>query len=396
MNASDDQTIQVPEVLRGLPVAACRFRKRTLKSLADYRLLGELQGLRYDRLFDLARPEGARSARTLCHRIADLEREAASRQAAWERMAHGGAQPGGGTQPDALDWLLLEVLLKTVPARCDYLAVRLIPHAACINAFLERNAIATFGQLKTFDFLGSNWGIGRLKLKALINLARQAQDDALQEGIADEREAARLLVSFTDAYLKRPGRDDANRMLGLRMLGAGPDDRPWTLERIGQKYGLTRERVRQIIYENQVPGLANAGGMRLHKALDCLAAFCETHTLPVTEARFAGWLGSAPHDHPCALYLALADALVAPGRLPVWAETPMANDGRVRQVIQTRHRLERLRLETGRPMKLTEVFGLLQGKRQPLSRKIFLAALRNHPAFEVDPETGTLTRHSGA
>lgn len=395
MKAPDNQIIRIPESLRRFPVAACRFRKRTMKALAKFRFLGELQGLEYKRLFDLATTVGARSARILCHRIEALEHEARDRKAAWEQMPSARA-PFGGPQPDVLDWFLLDALLQEVPARYDDLAVRLIPHSSCINAFLERNSIKTIGQLKTFDFLSSNWGVGRLKLNALVDLVRQAQDGALQTEISDEREAARLIAEFADAFLKRPRRKNVNRMLRLRMLGSGPSDRPWTLERIGQMFGLTRERVRQIIYENQVPGLANAGGMRLHKALVRLADFCEANTLPVTEARFAGWLGASPHDQPVALYLALADALSPPDRLPVWADTPLVNDGRVRQVIHARARLERLDLETGKTLKLAEVFGLLQGKRQSFSRKIFLAALRNHPAFDVDPEAGTLTRHPGA
>lgn len=181
-------------------------------------------------------------------------------------------------------------------------------------------------------------------------------------------------------------------MLRLRMLGASPADRPWTLERIGRTFGLTRERVRQIVYENQVPGLANFGGMRLHKALVCLADFCEANTLPVTEARFGEWLGERAQEHPIRFYLALADALAPVGRLPVWVDTPLVNDGHVRQVIQARRRLERLRPEPGRPMTLAAAFDLLQGKRSTLSRKTLLAALRNHPSFTVDPEAGTLVR----
>lgn len=403
MNESIDQIIRVPELLRRFPVAACRFRKRVRKALSSYRRLGELQGLRYDALFDMAAPEGARSARTLERRIAALGTEADERRATLAQAGAGGRPSKAGDepqigwpQPDALDWLLLDELLQRVPARYDDLALRLIPHTACINAFLERNGLATIGQLKTFDFLASNWGVGRLKLNALIELIRQAQDDALQTGIADEREAARLVVTFTDTFLKRPGRKDVNRMLRLRMLGAGPADRPWTLERIGQTFGLTRERVRQIIYENQVPGLANFGGMRLHKALVCLADFCEANTLPVTEARFGRWLGERPQDHPIRFYLALADALSPVGRLPVWAETPLVNDGHVRQVIQARRRLERLRPETGQPMTLAAAFSLLQGKRPALSRKTLLAALRNHPDFTVDPDAGTLVRNPGA
>lgn len=402
MNEPNEKIIRIPEVLMRFPIAACRFRKRIRKVLAPRRKLGELQGLRHDALFDLASPEGAKASRTLARRLAALGAEAEERRAELARQYAGKAPaPAGGgprpavPQPDALDWLLLDELLQTVPARYDDLALRLVPHAACINAFLDRNALETLGQLKTYDFLASNWGVGRLKLNALIDLIRQAQDDALQAGIADEREAARLVVTLADAFLKRPVRKNVNRMLRLRMLGAAANDRPWTLERIGKTFGLTRERVRQIVYESQVPGLANFGGMRLHKALVRLADFCEKHTLPVTEARFGQWLGETPHDYPIRFYLALADALAPADRLPVWAETPLVNDGHVRQVAQARQRMERLlRPPAGRPMTLAAAFDLLQGKRSSFSRKTFLAALRNHPSFTVDPEAGTLARSS--
>ena len=402
MNAPANKTIRIPEALLRFPVAACRFRRRTLKALSTYRLLGELQGLGYDRLFDLATPEGARSAQALAHRLEALAQEIAERKAAWARiLADGrGSRPAaavpsvGGPQPDPLDWLLLGALLQSVPARFDDLEVRLIPHAACINAFLSRSGITTISQLKAFDFIQSNWGLGRMKLNALIELVRRAQDDSLQTGVANESEATRLIVKTVDAFMKLPGKGDVNRMLRLRMSGSTADDKPWTLERIGRTFKLTRERIRQIIDENQIPGLANFGGLRLHKALLCLGDFCEAPTLPVTEARFAKWLGNASRDYPVSFYLALAETLAPAEVLPVWVETPLYNDGNNQRVIQARHRLATLRLEAGKPLAFGAVFDQLRRKVPSLTRKTFLAALFKNPAFEVDPDAGTLVRRA--
>ena len=400
MKALATQTIRIPEALVCLPVAACRFRRRTLKALARYRLLGELQGLEYARLFDLATSEGARAALALAHRLEALTQETAERKSAWARILAGrrGSRPAddalyvGGLQPDPLDWILLGALLQSIPARCDDLEVRLIPHAACINAFLSRNGIATIRQLKAFDFIQSNWSLGRMKLNSLIDLVRRAQDDSLQTGVANESEAARMIVKTVDAFMKLPGKGDVNRMLRLRMSGATADDKPWTLEHIGRTFKLTRERIRQIIDENQLPGLANFGGLRLHKALLCLSDFCEAPIRPVTETRFAKWLGSTSHDYPLSFYLALAEALAPADTLPVWVETPYYNYGNNQRVIQARRRLATLRLEPGKPLAFDAVFNTLRRKLPSLNRKIFLAALFQNPAFEVDPDAGTLVR----
>jgi hypothetical protein len=400
MNTLAHQIIRIPEALMRFPVTACRFRRRTLNALARYRLLGELQGLGYARLFNLATPEGARSALAMAHRLDALAQETAERKSAWARMLAGGrgSRPAadavsvGGPQPDPLDWLLLGELLQSVPARFDDLEVRLIPHAACINAFLSSNGIATIRQLKAFDFIQSNWGLGRMKLNSLIELVRRAQDDSLQTGVANESEAARLIIKTVDAFMKLPGKEDVNRMLRLRMSGATADDKPWTLEHIGRTFKLTRERIRQIIDENQLPGLANFGGMRLHKALLCLGDFCEAPTRPVTETRLAKWLGSTSRDYPLSFYLALAEALAPADTLPVWVETPFYNYGNNQRVIQARRRLATLRLEPGKPLAFDAVFDQLRRKLPSLNRKIFLAALFQNPAFEVDPDAGTLVR----
>jgi hypothetical protein len=404
MNTLANQTIRMPEAIMSFPIAACRFRRRTLKALSKYRLLGELQGLGYNRLFNLSTVEGARAAMALARRLDVLAQESAERKSGWARMLAGergsrtaaDAPPVGGPPPEPLDWILLVELLQSVPARFDDLEVRLIPHAACINAFLAYNGIATIRQLKAFDFIQSNWGLGRLKLNSLIELVRRAQDDSLQTGVANESEAARLIVKTVDAFMKLPGKKDVNRMLRLRMSGSTADDQPWTLERIGRTFKLTRERIRQIIDENQLPGLANFGGLRLHKALLCLGDFCEAPIRPVTEARFAKWLGNASRDYPLSFYLALAATLAPVDVLPVWVETPLYNDGHNQRVIQTRHRLATLRLEPGKPLAFDAVFDQLRRKLPSLTRKTFLAALFKNPTFEVDPDAGTLVRQPGS
>jgi hypothetical protein len=400
MNTLAKQTIQIPEALESFPIADCRFRRRIQKALANYKLLGELQGLKYDSLFDLDTPEGERSALSLANRLDALAQDAKERKTDWTKALSGKRASRtvddvpmvGGPQPDALDWFMLDDLLKAAPAELDDLEVRLIPHATCINAFLSRNKIKTIGDLKAFDFTRSNWGLGRLKLNSLIDLVRRAQDENRQADVTSASEAACLIVKTVDTFMKLPDREDANRMLRLRMCGEAEGDKPWTLERIGQSFKLTRERIRQIIDENQFPGLASFGGVRFNKALLRLGEACEKPLLPLTEARFAKWLGNTARDYPLPFYLALAETLAPADTLPVWVETPFYNYGNSQKVCQARRRLKSLRIKSGTPLTFDEVFAQLRRRLPSLTKKVFFAALFNNPLFEVDAEAGTLTR----
>ena len=113
--------------------------------------------------------------------------------------------------------------------------------------------------------------------------------------------------------------DGREREILLLRLGAGKGNRLWTLEEAGQKFGLTRERVRQIM-ELILPGLRKAGGPGLAVQVREIAAVCERAITPLTGTLFAKWLHGAGKSlrFPIAVYVRLLGELHPD--IPVWPE----------------------------------------------------------------------------
>lgn len=127
---------------------------------------------------------------------------------------------------------------------------------------------------------------------------------------------AALLGKLDAAIAELPARE---REILLLRLGAGKGDRLWTLEEAGQKFGLTRERVRQIM-ELILPFLRKAGGPGLTVQLREMAAVCRRKICPLTSALFSEWLaGSAKSKRfPIAVYVRLMGELNPD--IPAWPQ----------------------------------------------------------------------------
>lgn len=96
------------------------------------------------------------------------------------------------------------------------------------------------------------------------------------------------LVRMIDALVEDlPARHQV--MVTLRL--GGMIDEPLTLEAIGSKFGLTRERVRQVV-DLTVERLRKAGSLRLKSYLERVESFCTENVCPLTPDLLAQWLGS--------------------------------------------------------------------------------------------------------
>ena len=109
------------------------------------------------------------------------------------------------------------------------------------------------------------------------------------------------------------------REILLLRLGAGKGQRLWTLEEAGRKFGLTRERVRQIM-ELILPLIRKQGGPGLALQLREMAAACQRAICPLTPELFSQWLAGAegPRRFPLPVYVRLLGELNP--EIPAWPE----------------------------------------------------------------------------
>lgn len=172
-------------------------------------------------------------------------------------------------------------------------------------------------------------------------------------------------------------------MLLMRLGGGG--ERPMTLEEIGSKFGLTRERVRQVVdllYER----IYKHGGPAVDSMLRRLADKCLSAICPLTPELFLQWLGNreAKTRHPAAFYVRLFGELYS--EIPAWpdGQKPYPNlDSRAKEII--RPVVEILRSHIS-PLALSDVYHQLKELGQPpnLNPGEFLRALKQCSSLTVE------------
>ena len=108
-----------------------------------------------------------------------------------------------------------------------------------------------------------------------------------------------------------------HREILLLRLGAGKGGEFWTLKRVGDKFHLTRERVRQVM-ELIVPIIRKAGGPGLAAQLRAIAAACTRAVCPLTPARLGQLLAGAkaPLRYSQAFYVRLLGEMNP--HIPAW------------------------------------------------------------------------------
>lgn len=171
-------------------------------------------------------------------------------------------------------------------------------------------------------------------------------------------------------------------MLLLRLGGNG--QRPLTLEEIGVKYNLTRERVRQVV-DLLYGRIYKHGGPAVDSMLKRLAERCLSITCPLNPKLFEMWLGNkVTCKYPAAFYVRLFGELNA--EIPAWpdGQKPYPNlDLRAKEII--RPTVEILRANIA-PIPLADVYSRLKQKDQPpnLSAGEFLHALKQCCSLTVE------------
>jgi hypothetical protein len=199
------------------------------------------------------------------------------------------------------------------------------PASVRLEGLFRKRGIRKFGQLEgaTVDELRSMGNCGNRTITELFDLLERIRDGEFSipaNPLSSESLAA--LVRRLDGAIAQLG--SREREILLLRLGAGKGNELWTLEEAGRKFGLTRERVRQIM-ELILPILRRSGGPGLAIQLKEIAAVCNQAVCPLTSELFAEWLDGARKNFRFAIsvYVRLLGELNP--EIPAW---PLAQEYR--------------------------------------------------------------------
>ncbi len=258
-----------------------------------------------------------------------------------------------------------EVLLTEIP-----LSVRL------------GNVLRAFGHVRLGDLHGINTNdllavrnCGRKCIVELRELLRSAEGgEFTATPVGDFGESLRVVARAIDQALKKVGA--RNRQIFEQRL-FGNDGEPRTLEDVGDEFGMTRERVRQIV-KQVLAGIRLSGGPILARAIEALAEECDARVIPLTPELFTQRIGTeiSGGERTAHFYVRVLDYL-APA-LPSWPPGSTREGSDDPQVDAVHDEIvEWLRTSGAQP---TAAEALAHMRTQPTWKKlptsVFLTALR--------------------
>jgi hypothetical protein len=190
-----------------------------------------------------------------------------------------------------------------------------------------------------------------------------------------------LLRSVDTIVAKLPPR---NQEILLLRFGA-TDNRSITLEEVGSRFKLTRERVRQIV-ERAIPAMRKEGGPRLIAQLRGVAAISREMVCPLTPLLISQWLGQNPRELRFSLgfYLRLLTELNP--EIPAW---PKGHEPRLAQHARANNILRGLELvleKAGPTLPLKRTFELTRASAslRALSVSEFVETIKHSKTVVVE------------
>jgi hypothetical protein len=183
-----------------------------------------------------------------------------------------------------------------------------------------------------------------------------------------------LLEKFEELIDELPARE--REMVWLR-IGAGKDQRVWTLRKIGSRFHVTRERVRQVV-EKMFALIRAGGGPGMAGQLESIATFCAQRACPLTVPLLAQWLGHSKSNRrfPLACYVRVLGGVES--KISAWPQgqgPTGTQEGRAKTIITV---LEGALGAHDRPVSARKAFDELKANNslRELTVPEFLAAVK--------------------
>jgi len=295
----DHEPIFVPSEERGQLIAAFPLSVRLAKVLeaANVRLSGDLHGRSFTQ-FASVRNCGKKTIDELREIVRSLQ--------------VGGSEtlppPAVRRDPNVVQVSsgMRDVLLAELP-----LSVRL------------GGVLRAFGHVRLGDLHGVNTNdllkvrnFGRKCIVELRELLRSAEaGEFTATSVADFGESLRIVARAIDYGLEKVA--TRNRQIFEQRL-FGNDGEPRSLESVGDEFGMTRERVRQIV-KHVLARIRLGGGPVLARAIEALAKECDARVIPVTPELFLQRVGTEANcgEQAAHFYVRVLDYM-AP-TLPAWS-----------------------------------------------------------------------------
>jgi len=209
-----------------------------------------------------------------------------------------------------------------------------------------------------------------------------AGEFALSAPAMSAQSMAEMLRKLDGLIAELPTRE--REMLLLR-IGAGKDPRIWTLRKIGTRYHVTRERVRQVV-EKMFALVRAGGGPGLAGQLEAIASFCAQRACPLTVPLLAQWLGKAqaPGRFKLACYVRVLGGLES--KIPAWPQgqgPTGTQEGQAKALVNV---LEGILQAQGRPLSARKAFDLTRAQAglREMTVSEFLAAIKTARRIVLD------------
>ncbi len=174
-----------------------------------------------------------------------------------------------------------------VPTQLHELNLADLPLSGRLESVLKRRGVNRLGDVHGVSIrdLRGTKNCGKQTISELVRLIKRAEAGEFSAAPDATWNAADLVRTLDALVADLPDRHE--EILVLR-LGGRSEGVP-TLEEVGAKYGLTRERVRQIV-KSGVDCIRKHGGPRLWNHVNYVKKVCIDKVLPLTPALLMQWL----------------------------------------------------------------------------------------------------------
>ncbi|HRZ94323.1 MAG TPA: sigma factor-like helix-turn-helix DNA-binding protein, partial [Candidatus Paceibacterota bacterium] len=270
----------------------------------------------------------------------------------------------------------------SIPAHARSWALAQMPLSVRLEGVLQKMGLRQMGELHGLAYvqISSMRNCGRRTIRELLELVRRVHEGEFDCGAMHGLGLEHLIRQVDQAV------DDLSEREReiLRMRLGGRDRDPMTLEEIGGRFGLTRERARQLL-DLMFQRIARHGGPFTFLLLDRLADKCLGMVCPLTPELLPLWLGaktSASKRVPV-FYVRLFSELDP--RIPAWPDGQRPNPNlstRAREII--RPAIESLRRHVT-PMAIIDLYRDLEAQATVpnLNASDLLLALKQSASITV-------------